>query len=59
MTNHHVGADTLSKLGTKDKDYYSDGFFARTHDEEAKAPDLELNVLVGIEDVTAQRHRPG
>jgi hypothetical protein len=54
MTNHHVGADTLSKLGTKDKDYYRDGFFARTYSEEAKAPDLELNVLVGIEDVTAR-----
>ena len=54
MTNHHVGADTLSKLGTKDKDYYRDGFFAKTYDEEAKAPDLELNVLVGIEDVTAR-----
>ncbi len=54
MTNHHVGADTLSKLGTKDKDYYRDGFFAKTCDEEAKAPDLELNVLVGIEDVTAR-----
>ncbi len=52
MTNHHVGADTLSKLGTKDKDYYRDGFFAKTYDDEAKAPDLELNVLVGIEDVT-------
>ena len=46
MTNHHVGADTLSKLGTKDKDYYRDGFIATTYDEEAKAPDLELNVLV-------------
>jgi len=54
MTNHHVGADTLSKLGTKDKDYYRDGFFTKTCDEEAKAPDLELNVLVGIEDVTAR-----
>jgi hypothetical protein len=54
MTNHHVGADTLAKLGTKDKDYYRDGFFARTFEEEAKAPDLELNVLVGIEDVTSR-----
>ncbi len=54
MTNHHVGADTLAKLGTKDKDYYRDGFFAKTYDEEAKSPDLELNVLVNIEDVTAR-----
>ena len=45
MTNHHVGADTLAKLGTATKDYYRDGFFAQSHDEEAKAPDLELNVL--------------
>ena len=54
MTNHHVGADTLAKLGTKEKDYYRDGFFAKSYEEEAKAPDLELNVLVGIEDVTAR-----
>ena len=52
MTNHHVGADMLQKISTRDKDYYKDGFFAKTHDEEVKAPDLELNVLVGIEDVT-------
>jgi hypothetical protein len=52
MTNHHVGADTLHKISTKDKDYYQDGFYARTRDQEVKAPDLELNVLVGIEDVT-------
>ena len=54
MTNHHVGADTLSKLGTKDHDYYRDGFFAQTQEQEAKSPDLELNVLIGIEDVTDQ-----
>jgi hypothetical protein len=54
MTNHHVGADTLAKLGSSEKDYYRDGFFARTYEDEAKSPDLELNVLVGIEDVTAR-----
>jgi hypothetical protein len=54
MTNHHVGADTLSKLSTPTKDYHRDGFFARGYDEEVKAPDLELNVLAGIEDVTAR-----
>jgi hypothetical protein len=57
MTNHHVGADTLAKLGTESKDYYRDGFFARTYQDEAKAPDLELNVLVGIEDVTGRVNR--
>ena len=52
MTNHHVGADMLQKISTKEKDYYKEGFLAKTHAEEVKAPDLELNVLVGIEDVT-------
>src|SRR6185437_3926433 len=54
MTNHHVGADTLSKLSTQTKDYYRDGFFATDHVQEAKAPDLELNVLVDIRDVTRE-----
>jgi hypothetical protein len=54
MTNHHVGADMLQKISTPQKDYHKDGFLARTLAEEVKAPDLELNVLVGIEDVTEQ-----
>jgi len=54
MTNHHVGADTLQKISTKEKDYYKTGFHAKTLAEEVKAPDLELNVLIGIADVTDQ-----
>ena len=57
MTNHHVGADTLSKLSTPTKDYHRDGFYAASHDQEVKAPDLELNVLVAIEDVTDRVNR--
>jgi len=52
MTNHHVGADTLAKLSSADKDYYRLGYYAQAPEQEAKAPDLELNVLMGIEDVT-------
>ncbi len=54
MTNHHVAADTLQKISTKEHDYYKSGFHAKTRAEEVAAPDLELNVLVGIEDVTAK-----
>src|ERR1700740_701446 len=54
MTNHHVGAETLQKLSTKEKDYVKEGFYAKTRNEEAKALDLELNVLMSIEDVTEQ-----
>jgi hypothetical protein len=54
FTNHHVGADCIEKLATSGADYMKTGFYAKTQSEEAKCPDLELNVLVGIEDVTAK-----
>ena len=54
LTNHHVGADSLQKLGTEQHNYYRDGFAAASQADELKCPDLELNVLVSIEDVTAR-----
>lgn len=54
MTNHHVGADTLQKISTPEKDYLKVGFHAKTLAEEVPAKDLELNVLMSIEDVTAR-----
>lgn len=52
MTNHHVASDALDKLSTPEHNLYKEGFLARTRAEEAKVPDLELNVLMSIEDVT-------
>jgi hypothetical protein len=52
VTNHHIGADSLQKLSPKGKDYHHDGYYARTRDQELKCPDLELNVLQEIVDVT-------
>ncbi len=52
LTNHHVGADTLHKLSTAEHNYYQDGFYASSPQDEIPAPDLELNQLVSIEDVT-------
>jgi len=54
LTNHHVGADALQKVSSKDKDYVKDGFYAKTREAEVRAVDLELNVLISIEDVTAR-----
>src|SRR6266851_2095531 len=53
MTNHHIASDVLQKISTPQKDYIKEGFYAATRDQEAKAPDLELNQLVGIDDVIA------
>jgi len=54
ITNHHVGADTLQKMGDAQHNYLRDGFFAKTQADEIKSGDLELNVLMLIEDVTAR-----
>ncbi len=54
FTNHHVGSECIQQLSTGGKDFLKTGFYAKTQAEEAKCPNLELNVLEGIEDVTAK-----
>lgn len=54
FTNHHVGADCIQKLSTEKTDYMRNGFLAATQAEERACPDLEVNVLRRIEDVTAK-----
>ncbi len=54
ITNHHIGSDALQKLSSKGKDLYRDGFLAKTLSDELKCPDLELNVLQEIIDVTKE-----
>ncbi|MFM9098273.1 MAG: S46 family peptidase [Phycisphaerales bacterium] len=52
MTNHHVGSDMLAKLSTPERDLLATGFLAKDRGEELRCPDLELNALWSIEDVT-------
>ena len=52
LTNHHVGVDTIAKLSTADRDLLANGFLAKRPEDEIKAPDLELNQLIAIKDVT-------
>lgn len=54
LTNHHVASDTLHKLSTPERNLIDDGYLAKSMDQELKAPDLELNQLVSIEDVTSR-----
>jgi hypothetical protein len=54
FTNHHVGSECIQQLSTGGKDYLKTGFSAKTQAEEARCPNLELNVLEEIEDVTAK-----
>src|SRR5437868_6570717 len=54
ITNHHVGANTLQKISNEQHNYLRDGFYAARQSDEVKSADLELNVLMSIEDVTAR-----
>ncbi len=52
LTNHHVARGQLQKVSSSKKNYVMDGFIAHNQAEELKCPDLELNVLFSMEDVT-------
>ncbi len=52
LTNHHVARGQLQKNSTAEHDYLRTGFYATTQAEEMKSPDLEVNVLVGMQNVT-------
>ena len=54
LTNHHVALGQLQKVSAPERNYVADGFYARTREEEVRATDLELNVLVSTEEVTAR-----
>src|SRR6202043_4033609 len=54
LTNHHVALGQLQKVSSPQKDYVADGFYAASAAEELRCPDLELNVLVSMENVTSR-----
>jgi len=52
LTNYHIVEDIVNEVSTPEKDLAKEGFVARSSAQEIKAPSLELNVLISIEDVT-------
>jgi hypothetical protein len=54
MTNHHCARGCIQELSTAGKDFIAAGFLARTAADELKCPDLEVNQLIEIRDVTAR-----
>jgi hypothetical protein len=54
LTNYHIVEDIVNEVSTPQKDLAKEGFVAHTQADEIKAPALELNVLMSIEDVTAR-----
>src|SRR5829696_493221 len=54
LTNYHIVEEIVGEVSTPEKDLAKEGFVAKTRAEEIKAPSLELNVLMSIEDVTSR-----
>jgi hypothetical protein len=54
MTNHHCARACISQLSTKAHDYLANGFYAPSAEAEVKCPEIELNELLSMTDVTAR-----
>lgn len=54
MTNHHCGRGILPLLSPEGKDYLRDGYYANTLADEIKAPNMFVDQLLVIEDVTKE-----
>src|SRR5438045_2552808 len=54
MTNHHCAHSCIQQLSTKERDFVAEGFYAPTLENEVRCPEIELNELIQIGDVTAR-----
>jgi hypothetical protein len=52
ITNHHVAYTALQRASTKDNDFITNGFLARNHSDEIKAPGYTAQLLIEMKDVT-------
>lgn len=52
LTNHHCGYGAIQTHSTVENDYLSDGFWAKTRDEEISNENLYVSFLIRMEDVT-------
>src|SRR5258705_4945055 len=54
MTNHHCARSCISQNSTQEKDLMTSGFFADSSGTELKCPEIEVNQLLAITDVTGR-----
>lgn len=52
MTNHHCAHSCIQQLSTPARDFVKTGFYARAEADEVKCPEIEVNQLAAITDVT-------
>ena len=54
LTNHHCGYGAIQDHSTVENDYLTDGFWAMDRSKELENPDLFVDFLIRMEDVTAR-----
>ena len=54
ITNHHCGYRQIQSHSSVEHDYLTNGFWARSQDEELPNPGLTVSFLVRMEDVTSR-----
>jgi hypothetical protein len=52
MTNHHCAHSCIEQLSKAGKDYVASGFYAKNESDEVRCPEIEVNKLLEITDVT-------
>ena len=52
LTNHHCGYDAIQRHSSLEHDYLTDGFWARTREEELPNENLNVRFLVRMEEIT-------
>jgi hypothetical protein len=57
MTNHHCASRCIEQLSTPARDLVKAGFYARTQDDEVRCPELEVNQLVQVSDVSERMRK--
>jgi len=54
LTNHHCAHDNVQALSSLENDYLTNGFWAKSYDEEIPIPGKTISILYKVEDVTKQ-----
>jgi hypothetical protein len=54
LTNHHCAHSCIEQVSSAEHDYVASGFFATEQKDELLCPEIEINRLESITDVTAQ-----
>ena len=54
LTNHHCGYDAIQNHSSVQSDYLKNGFWAKNKDSELINPDLFVDFLIRMEDVTSE-----